>query len=115
MSKIPENDEDDILFQSQQSLRVTDVSSGDLQNEKGVAIPLEKLEGQLNQLKVIFAEKQELVSALEEYGSAARGGGPSDGTAAEPAELAEPAATDEAPSASVDDDALAAAEQAKAE
>ena len=96
--------------------RVTDVSSGDLQNEKGVAIPLEKLEGQLNQLKVIFAEKQELVSALEEYGSAARGGGPGDGAAAAqaaaaPAPAEEPAA-DEAP---VDDDALAAAEQAKAE
>ena len=75
------------------NIRVTDVSSGDLQNEKGVAIPLEKLEGQLNQLKVIFAEKQELVSALEEYGSAARGGGPSDGTAAEPAEPAEPCRT----------------------
>ena len=99
-------------------IRVTDVSSGDLQNEKGVAIPLEKLEGQLNQLKVIFAEKQELVSALEEYGSAARGGGPGDGAAAAQAAAAaaiapaeEPAA-DEAP---VDDDALAAAEQAKAE
>ena len=99
--------------------RVTDVSSGDLQNEKGVAIPLEKLEGQLNQLKVIFAEKQELVSALEEYGSAARGGGPADGTAEAAAPLpAEPATTaaDDAPAdAAVDDDALAAAEQAAAE
>ena len=101
--------------------RVTDVSSGDLQNEKGVAIPLEKLEGQLNQLKVIFAEKQELVSALEEYGSAARGGGPADGAAAAaaapvPAEPAATAAADDAPAdAAVDDDALAAAEQAAAE
>ena len=100
--------------------RVTDVSSGDLQNEKGVAIPLEKLEGQLNQLKVIFAEKQELVSALEEYGSAARGGGPADGTAEAaapvPAEPAATAAADDAPAAAaVDDDALAAAEQAAAE
>jgi len=102
---------------------VTDVSSGDLQNEKGVAIPLEKLEGQLNQLKVIFAEKQELVTALEAYGSSAHGGAPADGADAAPADAAAPAAADAeppaaeeaAPAAAVDDDALAAAEQAKAE
>ena len=101
---------------------MTDVSSGDLQNEKGVAIPLEKLEGQLNQLKVIFAEKQELVTALEAYGSSAHGGAPADGApadaAAAPAAAADaepPAAEEAAPAAAVDDDALAAAEQAKAE
>ena len=31
-------------------------------------ISIEKLEGQLNQLKVMFAEKQQLVSDLEAYG-----------------------------------------------
>ena len=99
---------------------MTDVSSGDLQNEKGVAIPLEKLEGQLNQLKVIFAEKQELVTALEAYGSSAHGGAPADGAdapapAAAAAAEAEPPAAEEAAPAAVDEDALAAAEQAKAE
>ena len=99
--------------------RVTDTNTGDLQNEKGVAIPLEKLEGQLNQLKVIFAEKQELVTALEAYGSSAHGGAPADGADA-PADAAavadgEPPAAEEAVPAAVDDDALAAAEQAKAE
>ena len=33
------------------------------------AIPIEQLEGQLNQLKVMFAEKQKLVSDLEAYGA----------------------------------------------
>ena len=99
------------------TFRVTDTNTGDLQNEKGVAIPLEKLEGQLNQLKVIFAEKQELVSALEAYGSSAHGGGPAaaatDGTAAAAANAApeEPAAVDEGAAAATDD----GAEQAKAE
>ena len=37
-------------------------------DEKAV-IPIEKLEGQLNQLKVMFEEKQKLVADLEAYGA----------------------------------------------
>ncbi len=36
--------------------------------DAGTSIPIEKLEGQLNQLKVMFAEKQKLVQELEAYG-----------------------------------------------
>lgn len=35
--------------------------------DDGTTIPLEQLEGQLNQLKVIFEEKEKLVSELEVY------------------------------------------------
>jgi peptidoglycan hydrolase CwlO-like protein len=53
-----------------------DSATGDLHAEDGNAIPLEKLEQQLNQLKVQFAEKQKLVTDLEEYGAAGRGENP---------------------------------------
>ena len=105
------------MMSSHLTFRVTDTNTGDLQNEKGVAIPLEKLEGQLNQLKVIFAEKQELVSALEAYGSSAHGGGPAaDGAATAAAAPEEPAAAaaDEGAAATAED-AAPEAEQAKAE
>ncbi len=36
--------------------------------EDGSTISLEQLEGQLNQLKVIFTEKQKLVDELDAYG-----------------------------------------------
>ena len=36
--------------------------------EDGGSIPIEKLEGQLNQLKIMFAEKQKLVNDLEALG-----------------------------------------------
>ena len=45
-------------------------------------ISIEKLEGQLNQLKVMFTEKQKLVQDLEAYGpSAAVDAKPEEGTA----------------------------------
>ena len=46
-------------------------------------ISIEKLEGQLNQLKVMFAEKQKLVSDLEAYLPAADETKPADAPAAE--------------------------------
>ena len=46
-------------------------------------ISIEKLEGQLNQLKVMFAEKQKLVSDLEAYLPAAEESKPAEAPAAE--------------------------------
>lgn len=37
------------------------------QFDENAVIPIEKLEGQLNQLKVMFEEKQKLVAELEAY------------------------------------------------
>lgn len=45
---------------------VEDSTSAELENCG--TIPIEKLEGQLSQLKVIFLEKQKLVDELEAYG-----------------------------------------------
>ena len=44
-------------------------------------ISIEKLEGQLNQLKVMFTEKQKLVQDLEAYGPSAVDAKPEEGTA----------------------------------
>ena len=46
-------------------------------------ISIEKLEGQLNQLKVMFAEKQKLVSDLEAYHPAEEESKPTEAPAAE--------------------------------
>ena len=45
-------------------------------------ISIEKLEGQLNQLKVMFAEKQKLVNDLEAYGPSHEDAKPEEGNAA---------------------------------
>lgn len=70
--------------------------------EDGGSIPIEKLEGQLNQLKIMFAEKQKLVNDLEALG-------PNSGST--PAHVPEPAPVEEAPAEpATDPEAAPAAE-----
>ena len=52
-------------------------------------ISIEKLEGQLNQLKVMFAEKQKLVADMEAYMPSAEEAKPAEPVAVEAAPVAE--------------------------
>ena len=67
--------------------------------EDGGSIPIEKLEGQLNQLKIMFAEKQKLVNDLEALG-------PNSGSASVPAPEPTPAPVEEAPAEPAEGEAV---------